>query len=92
MTWKEAISRSMRALLAFAIVYISGFVAIGIGAGLFVLGSVSKAWPLFLPAIAFYIVGIIIFVIGGFVVMLKLFTDAIVDHVTERLANRPSAE
>ena len=92
MTWKEAISRSMRALLAFAIVYISGIVAIGIGAGLIVFGSISKVWPLFLPAVAFYILGIIILVIGGFAVFLKLLTDAIVDHVTERLADGQSVD
>ena len=92
MTWKEAISRSMRALLAFAIVYISGLVAIGIGAGFAVFGSISKAWPLFLPAVVFYILGIVILVIGGFAVMLKLLTDAIVDHVTERLAGGQSGD
>ena len=92
MTWKEAISRSMRALLAFAIVYISGIAAIAIGAGLVVFGSVSKAWPLFLPAVVFYILGIVILVIGGFAVMLKLMTDAIVDHVTARLADGQSGD
>ena len=90
MTWKEAISRSLRALLAFAIVYISGIAAIGIGAGLFVFGSFSEVWVLFVPAVALYIIGLIILIIGGFAVMLKLITDAVVDHVTERLAGGQS--
>lgn len=87
MTWREAISRSLRALLAFAIVYISGIVVIGIGAGLFVFGSFSEARLLFVPAVALYIIGLMILVIGGFAVMVKLLTDAIVDHVTERLSS-----
>ncbi len=92
MTWKEAISRSLRALVAFAIVYISGIAAIGIGAALFVAGSVTEVWILYLPAVALYIIGLVILVIGGFAVMLKLLTDAIVDHVTERLAGGQSDE
>lgn len=92
MTWKEALSRSLRALLAFAIVYISGLVAIGIGAALFVFGASSEVWVLFLPAIAFYIIGLIVLIMGGFAVVLKLLTDAIVDHVTERLAGGKSGE
>lgn len=92
MTWKEAFSRSLRALLAFAIVYISGIIAIGIGAGLVVAGSMTEVWVMFVPAIAFYIIGLIVLVIGGFAVMLKLLTDAIVDHVTERLANSSPQE
>ncbi len=88
MTWKEAISRSLRALLAFAIVYILGLVAIGLGAGLFVFGSFSDAWVLFVPAVLLYILGLIIFGVSGFAVMLKLLTEAIVDHVTERLEGR----
>ena len=92
MTWKEALSRSLRALAAFAIVYISGIAAIGIGAGLFVAGSFTEVWVLYLPAVALYIVGLIILVIGGFAVVLKLLTDAIVDHMTERLASSQSGE
>ena len=57
MSWKEAISRSLRALLAFAIVYVSGFAAIGIGAGLVIFGGITEIWPLFLPAVIFYIFG-----------------------------------
>lgn len=92
MTWKEAISRSLRAFLAFVIVYVSSIAAIGIGAGLFVFGSFSDIWFLFLPAIVLYIIGLIILVIGGFAVMLKLLTDAIVDHVTERIGSGQSGE
>ena len=92
MTWREAISRSLRALLAFAIVYVSGIAAIGIGAGLFVFGSFSEIWFLFVPAVALYIIGLIILIIGGFAVMLKLITDAVVDHVTERLTGGQSEE
>ena len=92
MTWKEAISRSMRALLAFAIVYISGIAAIGIGAALFVAGASSNIWILSIPAVVLYIIGLFIMIIGGFAVMLKLITDAVVDHVTERLAGGQSEE
>lgn len=92
MTWKEAISRSLRALLAFAIIYILGIVLIGIAAGLFVAGSFTEVWVLFLPAVALYIVGLVVFIMGSFAVMLKLLTDAIVDHVTERLASGQSGE
>ena len=92
MTWKEAISRSMRALLAFAIVYVSGIAAIGLGAVLLVVGASSNIWMLSLPAIALYIIGLFVMIIGGFAVMLKLITDAVVDHVTERLAGGQSEE
>ena len=64
-----------------------GIVLIGIAAGLFVAGGSTEVWVLFLPAVALYIVGLIVFIMGSFAVMLKLLTDAIVDHVTERLAS-----
>ena len=92
MTWKEAISRSLRALVAFLIVYVSGIAAIGLGAALIVIGASSNTWVLSLPAIVLYIIGLFIMIIGGFAVMLKLITDAVVDHVTERLAGGQTEE
>lgn len=86
MTWKEAISRSLRALVAFLIVYVSGIAAIGIGAGLVFFSASSNIVALIPLAFVLYIIGLFILIIGGFAVMLKLLTDAVVDHVTERLA------
>ena len=95
MSWREAFRRAAGVIVALIIVYVGGMIAFGVGAGIFAASANpfgDTNIPLVIVGGIFFLVGLLLMTLGGLAVYIKVVTDAVVDHVTERLASRQPHE
>ena len=90
MLWIEAYKRALKIATALVVISLANFLILGIGATLVVNsqnpGS-DSGLSMMIAGVSFFIAGFVFTILSCLAVFIKVITDAVTDHVIERIRN-----